>query len=64
MSRKHPRPWTAILETTVREKHLDGKRGTVLREYWAVTDARCFFVVQGLDEETAREIAGEKEESK
>ena len=57
MSVAHPRPWTAVLETTVKERRSDGKRGTVAVEYWAVLDSRGFFVAQGLDEDTALEIA-------
>lgn len=63
MSAAHPRPWTAKLETAVKEPRRDGKRGRVAVEYWAVLDARGAFVVQGLDECTALEIADEVEGS-
>lgn len=59
MSARHPRPWRAVLETTVRERRADGRRGFRNVEYWAVLDARDAFLTQGLDEQTAREIAQE-----
>ena len=57
MSNMHPRPWYASLETTVKERRRDGKRGKTAVEYWAVLDARGMFIAEGLDGETAREIA-------
>lgn len=57
MSKAHPKPWYVLLETTVKERRRDGKRGKVAVEYWAVLDARGAFIAEGLDEETAREIA-------
>ena len=57
MSNMHPKPWFASLETTVKERRRDGKRGKVAVEYWAVLDARGAFIAEGLDEETARAIA-------
>lgn len=57
MSKIHPKPWSAMHETTVKERRRDGKRGTVAVEYWGVVDARGAFIAEGLDEETASEIA-------
>lgn len=57
MSAMHPRPWKAVHETSVRERRRDGKRGSWNTEYWAVLDARGVFVAQGLDKDTAQEIA-------
>ena len=63
MSFRHPIPWKAVLETIVRQRRRDGKRGMSGVDYWAVLDARGVFVVQGLDEDTAREIADEAKEA-
>ena len=57
MSLAHPRPWLAWYETTVKERRRDGKRGYINVEYWGVVDARGVFIAEGLDEDTAREIA-------
>lgn len=49
MSAQHPTPWRA-------EGRDNGKRGRLRREFWAVLDRNDFFVAEGLDERTAREI--------
>lgn len=49
MSAQHPAPWRA-------EGRDNGKRGRLRREFWAVLDRNDFFVAEGLDERTAREI--------
>lgn len=49
MSARHPTPWRA----DVRD---NGKRGRQRREFWAILDRNEFFVAEGLDERTAREI--------
>lgn len=49
MSAQHPTPWRA-------EGRDNGKRGRLRREFWAVLDRNGFFVAEGLDERTAREI--------
>lgn len=49
MSAQHPAPWRA-------EGRDNGKRGRLRREFWAVLDRNEFFVAEGLDETTAREI--------
>ena len=63
MSLAHPKPWVAKRETVVKEPRRDGRRGRVAVEYWAVVDARGTFIAQGLDENTALEIADEMERS-
>lgn len=49
MSAQHPTPWRA-------EGRDNGKRGRLRREYWSILDRNEFFVADGLDETTAREI--------
>lgn len=49
MSAQHPAPWRA-------EGRDNGKRWRLRREFWAVLDRNEFFVAEGLDETTAREI--------
>lgn len=49
MSGRHPTPWRA-------EGRENGRRGRLRREFWAVLDRNEFFVAEGLDERTAREI--------
>lgn len=49
MSARHPTPWRA-------EGRDNGKRGRLRREFWSVIDSNGFFVAEGLDERTAREI--------
>lgn len=58
MSKIHPKPWNAEYETSVM---VNRKRVDI----WAVLDARGAFLVEGIDEETAREIAdGETKEKR
>lgn len=49
MSAQHHAPWRA-------EGRDNGKSGRLRREFWAVLDRNEFFVAEGLDETTAREI--------
>lgn len=49
MSARFPIPWRA-------EGRDNGLRGRQRREWWAVLDRNGFFVAEGLDETTAREI--------
>jgi len=49
MSAQHPTPWRA-------EGRDNGKRGRLRREFWSILDRNGFFVAEGLDERTAREI--------
>lgn len=49
MSARHPTPWRT-------EGRDNGKRGRQRREFWAVIDRNEFFVAEGLDERTAREV--------
>ena len=49
MSAQHPTPWRS-------EGRDNGKRGRLRREYWSILDRNDFFVAEGLDETTAREI--------
>ena len=49
MSARNQTPWRA-------EGRDNGKRGRQRREFWAVLDRNDFFVAEGLDETTAREI--------
>ena len=47
MSARHPTPWRAEGQ---------GIHDRLRSEYWSVIDSNGFFVAEGLDEQTAREI--------
>jgi len=55
MSAQHSTPWCA-------EERNNGRRGRLRREWWAVLDRNGFFVAEGLDETTAREIVSAENE--